>query len=103
MNKEEAIEKLLEFVNTLGSKDKSVSLNDSLFYIIRKNKMKPVGKVDGRSGKLKATEGDDGVFIFYNTYVGYYNYDFAFYRNLPRKTVIDYSLKQFKRGIYDWD
>ena len=103
MNKEEAIEKLLDFVNSLGSKYDSVTLNDRLFNIIRKNKMKPIGKVDGKSGKLKATDGDEGVFIFYDSYVGYYNYDFSFYRNFPRITTTGYSLEQFKRGIYDWD
>lgn len=102
MNKEEAIEKLLEFVNSLGSEDKSVSLNDSLFEKLRvENESIPIGKIDGN--RFIATKGDKGVFIFYNSYVGYYSYDFAFYRNFPRNKTTGYSLQKFKRGIYNWE
>ena len=102
MIEEEAIEKLLEFINSLRSEDVSVSLNDTLFKKIKDNNIKPIGKSEEGRNRFKATKGERGVFIFYEEYVGYYSYDFGFYRIFPRRVTTGYTLQEFKQMLENW-
>lgn len=97
MNKDEATQYLLDFINNYNKDSKNMysSLIDS-------KKVVNIGE-----GGFIAKEGDEGVFIYWDGWVGYYNYEFGFFRSIKGLTLNRYkdrewTLDEFKRGIEFW-
>ncbi len=119
MDKEKAVNKLLDYLNSIevdglkmqmfyGTKADRHMIVLNIKTQIRKYKLENPKGAEYKSFEIG--EGEPGVFISYQDYVGYYCYDFAFFFNIPAHTQItpfvtiwtpdnEYGVK---KRIYEW-
>ena len=120
MNKEEAVEKLLRYLDSIsvGWMDRKITTYRYRVALniekqIKENKL--MTPKDADFNGFVIGKGEPGVFIFYREYVGYYCYDYAFYFIIPRtpqkkpyveiwngEEVDSIGLFEIDKKSYDW-